>query len=360
MILCRLQVVGVRILRDAHLEPVAGLNVLAGENGAGKTSLLEAIHLLATGRSFRTRQLAPVLAHGASVLQVTGSIQGPRDPAPYPVGIRRSARETAVRIRGQQVAGLAEVARLMPVQVVHPDSHLLVSGPPAQRRAFLDWGAFHREGGFHGVWQRYRRLLQQRNAALRSGGDVRAVRAWDEALAAAGQQLDDLRRGYLGVLREALADLNREWPTQGVLGCEYRRGWSSGVSLGEALERDEARDRRAGFTHAGPHRAEVIWKLDDRVAGEVASRGQQKALVLRLKLAQARVLRAEAGVAPMMLVDDLPSELDTGHREQMMGLLRALQAQVFVTTIDAGAVQTQAWPVSRMFHVEHGRITPAD
>ncbi|WP_018233158.1 DNA replication/repair protein RecF [Thioalkalivibrio thiocyanodenitrificans] len=360
MHLCRLQVIGVRNLRDVRIEPGPGLNVIAGDNGAGKTSLLESIHLLATGHSFRTRQLAPLLARGADAVQITARVQGPAGTPSYPVGIRKTQGETLVRIRGRCATGLAELARELPVLAIHPESHVLVAGPPGQRRAFLDWGAFHREPDFQGVWQRYRRLLQQRNAALRAGGDLRQLSAWDESLAMEGEHLDDLRRAYLDVLKEGLAELGQDWRAAGTLESEYRRGWPEGQRLGEALSRNLARDRGAGFTHAGPHRAEVIWRLDERVAAEVASRGQQKTLVIMLRLAQARVLKAEKGRAPVMLVDDLPSELDATHREQVMGLLRALETQVFVTAIDARDVDVTGWAETRMFHVEHGRVSTPD
>jgi DNA replication and repair protein RecF len=360
MRLCWLQVIGVRNLRDVRMEPGPGLNVIAGDNGAGKTSLLESIHLLATGHSFRTRQLAPLLARGADAVQIAARVQGLAGTPSYPAGIRKTQGETLVRIRGRNATGLAELARELPVLAIHPESHVLVAGPPGQRRSFLDWGAFHREPDFQGVWQRYRRLLQQRNAALRAGGDLRQLSAWDEALAEEGEHLDGLRRAYLGVLKAGLADLGRDWPAAGTLDSEYRRGWPEGQSLAEALSRNRARDRGAGFTHVGPHRAEVLWRLDERAAAEVASRGQQKTLVIMLKLAQARVLKAEKGGAPLMLVDDLPSELDAAHRDRVMGLLRALETQVFVTAIDAGDVDVTSWPETRMFHVEHGRVSVPD
>jgi DNA replication and repair protein RecF len=356
MTLRRLHVTGLRILRDARLEPVPGLNVIHGLNGAGKTSVLEAIHLLATGHSFRTRQLAPLLGEGCEAVQVAATLQGEGEA--YPVGIRKSAGETLIRIRGRSVSGLAELARQLPVQVIHPDSHLLIAGPPGQRRAFLDWGAFHRDPGFQDVWLRYRRLLQQRNAALRSGADERMVGAWDEPLAAAGAALDSARQAYVRVLEGVLEDMGQHWPQAGRLSAEYRRGWPAEQALAEILGRTRRRDRGAGFTQAGPHRAEMVLRMEGRAAADVASRGQQKSLVLVLKLAQARVMWTEQGRAPVMLVDDLPSELDVGHRERVMGLLRELGGQVFVTAIDAGQVDSSGWASVRMFHVEHGRATP--
>jgi DNA replication and repair protein RecF len=356
MSLVRLQVMGVRILRDERLEPVAGLNVITGANGAGKTSLLEAIHLLGTGHSFRSRQLGPVLGAGAEAVQVTASIRDPGEAAPYPVGIRKSATATEVRIRGQRARGLAELARQLPVQAIHPESHVLVAGPPGHRRAFLDWGAFYREQDFHRVWQRYRRLLQQRNAVLRSGGDPRQLGAWEAPLAAAGEDLDEYRLGYHRMLKEAVRELARAWPEAGDLGSEYRRGWPRDQSLAEALERNRKRDRAAGFTHVGPHRCDVVWRVQERPAAEVVSRGQQKTLVMILKLAQARLLRADTGLAPVMLVDDLPSELDPAHRSRVMDLLGELGSQAFVTAIESSSLDTGGWPESKMFHVEQGRI----
>ncbi|WP_018953430.1 DNA replication/repair protein RecF [Thioalkalivibrio sulfidiphilus] len=360
MTLSRLEVRGLRILRHVRMDPVPGLNLVHGLNGAGKTSLLEAIHLLSTGHSFRTRQLSPLLAPDGDAVEVVARIQSTGGGEPWPVGIRKTRDSTTARIRGENVRSLADLARLLPLQVMHPESHLLVSGGPGYRRAFLDWGCFHTDPAYHDHWRRYRHLLSQRNAALRDRSSASLLSAWDTALGEAGCALDLARARHLKVLLPYLDSLKQALPETSGLVLEYRRGWSPDISLAEALAQSVQRDRSAGFTQVGPHRAELQCRLDGRPVAQVASRGQQKSVVLLLKMAQSLWLRDTQGLPPVVLVDDLPAELDARHRGWLMECLQGLGAQVFVTAIESDQVPLSGWDSWQMFHVEHGTLRVGD
>lgn len=356
MSLTQLQVRGLRILRDVRMDPVQGLNLIHGQNGAGKTSLLEAIHLLSTGHSFRTRQLQALLPVGSESLEVVARVMPPDGGEPWPVGLRKSKDKTLLRIRGQTASTLAELARVLPVQAMHPESHVLISGAPGHRRAFMDWGAFHADPDFHRQWRRYRHLLEQRNAVLKDRGDERLLSSWDAALSEAGEALDQVRRAHVFALGQILDGLKQALPETRQLTLAYRRGWSAETSLGDVLAQSRARDRVTGFTQSGPHRAELAFRIDGRPAAQVASRGQQKSVVMLLKLAQCVWMRSQLGSAPVVIIDDLPSELDSGHRDWVLGLLAELGAQVFVTAIEVSQVSVQGWDQVKMFHVEHGEL----
>jgi len=148
---------GVRNLEAATLELGANLNILHGENGAGKSSVLEAIHILSTGRSFRTRHIKNIIRHNQEKLTVSGAVLA-RD-AEKRIGVEKSPQKTTARLNRAPVQAISELSKVLPLVVLHPSSYTLLTGEPAKRRAFLDWGAFHQDTNFLGHWRAYSRAV---------------------------------------------------------------------------------------------------------------------------------------------------------------------------------------------------------
>jgi DNA replication and repair protein RecF len=188
-----------RCIRSARLELDPRATGIVGENGSGKTSLLEAIYFLAHGRSFRTNQREKLLPPGADFLRVVGRVETPRGS--LVAGIEYSEQGTRANLAGQGVSGIAEIAEILPVQVIDPGVHRLIEEGSARRRRLLDWGVFHVKHEFLGVWRRYQRALHQRNAALRANGDDQMIAAWERELSAAGHRVDELRGEYAALGR---------------------------------------------------------------------------------------------------------------------------------------------------------------
>ena len=354
-----LDISGFRNLWRVSLTCGSGLNLLIGPNASGKTSLLEALYFLGRGRSFRTRQPRELIQTDAPAFRVV-AVMADSDGRRVPVGVERTSRDLVARIGGVPTRSLAELARQAPVLLLNPDSHRLLEDGPRQRRRFMDWGLFHAEPGFLDAWRRYGVALRHRNAALRAGSTNRVVDAWDGELAAAAAILDRLRRTFceaLGGVLEPLADTTLGQPG---IQLDYRRGWPL-----EPSERDFAgwlragrdQDRPQGHTRLGPHRADFAVRVAGRPPAEALSRGQQKLLVIALVLAQAELYRHHAGDACILLIDDLPAELDPGNRARVMRALAALDTQLFVTAIEPGLLDTAAWREARTFHLASGEIT---
>ncbi|MCG5515466.1 MULTISPECIES: DNA replication/repair protein RecF [Ectothiorhodospira] len=359
MSLSRLEIFNLRIFARARLDPVPGLNLIIGPNASGKTSLLEGIHVLATGRSFRTTRIEHVVHRGSRELMVTGQVTYPHSEK-IRMGIRKGASGTRGRLAGRTVRSQSELARVLPLQVIHPDSHELLSGPPAERRSFLDWGLFHEKPEYMKILQGYRRALNQRNEALRRDLPNSVLRGWERELAERGESLDNYRRGYLERLWPVFVGLRWQLPDVEGMTWEYRRGWKEGVNLGEALASARDRERSLGYTLMGPHRAELVLRRDGVSLAMQASRGQQKTAVLLLRLSQVAVHRQVTGRSAVVMVDDLPSELDAERREAALDFLSGLECQVFVSAIEAKQVQGLGnWSSQRMFHVEHGSVREA-
>lgn len=354
-----LDVRDVRIIAAAGLEPAPGVNLIVGPNAAGKTSLLEAVHLLATGRSFAATRPTRMIRTGAGPLRVVARVQTQRPPQRlHRLGLERAATGPArMRLDERHVERIADLARLLPVVAVHPESHQLVAGGPGVRRRLLDQGLFHVEPSFHGAWQRYRRALAQRNAVLRGRGPARELTPWEQELARAGEQLDALRQHYVADLNAVIGSRAAQLITGGgELLLDYRRGWPDDATLAQALERARVRDREQLTTTVGPHRADLVLRWDTRDSRQRVSRGQQKLLVYLLRLGQAEQLARATGEGCVLLLDDLAAELDAAHRRRVLELAVDVGAQVFITALEASVVPTGAIGPFSVFHVEQGEV----
>lgn len=353
MRLGRLEVHNVRVLAELDCAPGPGLNVFVGPNGSGKTSILEAIHILGSGRSFRTHRMGELIRRGASWLRARGELLA-EDGASTTVGVERGPKGLQIRVAGEAVGSASELARQLPLAVITPDSQRLLSDGAELRRRLLDWALFHVEPAYLVALQRYRRALRQRNAALRDGVAAAALSAWDRELAEAGEHLHGLRDRFLGdVLPFYAESLQRLVPMR--VDIAYRAGWDTTMGLLEVLEAAVGTDRGRGFTGLGPHRADLRFQLDGASANQVLSRGEGKLFVVGLVLAQGRFLRDRQGRRPLVLVDDLASELDEDSRARFFAELRALGAQSFITTVSRELVETGPREDLRVFHVERGK-----
>ncbi|MCB8890635.1 DNA replication/repair protein RecF [Vreelandella malpeensis] len=365
MSLTQLGFQGLRNLEPLSMTPSPHINLVHGLNGSGKTSLLEGIHILGMGRSFRTRQLKHAIQFNAAAMTLHGRLAG--DPQ-VSLGVRRlrAERELELRLRGEKDVRLAELVDSMPLQLINPDAFRLLEGSPAGRREFMDWGVFHVKHDFLDAWKRARRALKHRNALLRRGRMTDAeVSVWEQELAEWGEQMHLMRQTWFSAFKPMFEEtLERMLPIKG-LTLRYARGWDIKRSLMDVLRDSRATDQQMGFTQHGPQRADLRIRLNKQPAIEVLSRGQQKLVVSALKLAQGRLLESSARRRCIYLIDDLPAELDHRHRSLFCELLEEMQCQVFITSVEPDAIRSmwQENTAIEMFHVKQrddglSRLTP--
>ncbi len=361
MVLNELKIDRVRNLRHVAVHGLHRVNVFFGQNGSGKTSVLEAIHVLGMARSFRGGGIRAVISHAEDDCVVFGSGRRRDGGGTLSLGVQRSRTGDAViRIGGNPVRTVAELAACLPLQVINADSFDLLCGPPAARRQYLDWGVFHVEQSFFSRWQRFQRCIKQRNMLLRRDKlSTEELAVWTRELASAGSLVSDDRKAYFERLVPSFKQaMSRLAPSLDGLDLRFRRGWDSKMSYQDALEQGLGADIDQGYTHAGPQRADIRVTSHGHLAAETLSRGQQKLVVCGLKLAQGQLM-TELGVGDCTyLVDDLPSELDRAHCRQFCELLADSEAQVFITCVEVEPFRA-VWPepgALAVFHVEHGRI----
>ncbi|WP_081612099.1 DNA replication/repair protein RecF [Thioalkalivibrio sp. AKL6] len=348
---------GVRNLEEQALTLGPGINRLVGPNGAGKTSILEAVHILAAGRSFRTQQLRRVGRSGAEGLWIGAVVKDPAGGS-HRLGISWDGARRS-RLDGRWMEGHAAVAEWLPARTLHAGSFELLTGGPEERRRLLDWGCFHAVPGYRGQWQRWKRAHDQRNAALRAG-DRAGAREFERPWLEFGEAISDARRRYVESWQAATMEAARQFgfgERLADLNLNPRMGWDRERSLSEALERSREGDEERGFAQAGPQRADIDLRLSGRLAAE-ASRGEQKRLVTALVGGQAWMLETETGRTPVMLLDDVVSELDREAVEGLMSGLCASGWQILVTAVGDDIPGLAGDTAGQLFHVKHGRVTP--
>ena len=386
MQLCHLRLHNIRIIESMDVELDPGFNYIVGENGSGKTSVLEGANILSTGSSFRTNNPAHIITHGKDRLQAISSFRDASDLPLRQAGIERSRNGTfQVKLDLAVANRLSDLTQAIPLLALHPESHQLILGGPQLRRKFLDWGVFHVEPNFIATWRSYRRVLEQRNAALKEKGGRNTIEVWNRALAENGERLHQYRSDYVQALSKKIAALSEESPinsnvaggqvkkgegghdhageenshiTRHAIQLKLRSGWSDGANLLDELTRHHERDRHYRNTTIGPHRAELVIKQGDYDVRDVLSRGQQKVLVYVLKLAQAMQLKKISGKKSIFLCDDLPSELDEKSRHWVFQQFSSAKFQVLITGIHLQNDELANFQ-GRLFTMEDGKLSRA-
>jgi DNA replication and repair protein RecF len=366
--LSSLEVRGLRNLVDQTVRFGPRFNVLAGENGQGKTNLLEAIYLATTSRSFRTVDLRAVVTHGAEAMRIRASIDDdrlgphapPREQVVSVVGTRRS-----VQVDGKRPRTLATFATSTPVVLFEPASLSLSQGPASERRRLLDRVAVHlaaRTGGESALLhdaERYRRAHLQRKRALATYADPRTLGSFESIMAEHGTRIVRARAeaaaAIAPIATEAFARIARV-PFD--LEVRYApRAPSEPEAFARGLEARRADDARRGAATIGPHLDDLSLALGGHAARAIASQGQHRALVLALKGAELAAIRQAREVEPLLLLDDVSSELDPTRNAALFGFLFERRGQVVLTTTRPELIEI---PASRTdFRVRAGAVEPA-
>lgn len=329
----RLTVRHFRNIDAAELEPAARVNVIAGDNGQGKTSLLEAIYVLATSRSFRAETLAEVVQQFSEGAVVRGEI--------VEDGLRREQRAAigitgrSFMMDGKRPPRLTSYATRTPVVVFHPGDLALVAGPASERRKLLDRVGLFVEPATADERSRYDRALRSRQVTLeRRGPAAPELEALEAVMATHGARLSRARADIVGRIAQTIEPVFRRIiASETALHLRLVPGGSEDpeIIMRELAER-RARDARSGRTGFGPQKDELELVMDGRVARRHASQGQQRILTLAIKIAELECVRDARQAHPILLLDDVSSELDPTRTGAVYDYLRQTPSQVFVTT----------------------------
>ncbi|MGH8557551.1 MAG: DNA replication/repair protein RecF [Methylococcales bacterium] len=354
MRLNEIRIANLRNIREAVVHPGPKINIIFGDNGSGKSSFLESIHLLSRANSFRTNHVSEIINLRARQLVVSGTIElDNRLIKKITVGLKDKKR--GIRIDGVEGFSRSDLLKCFPLQFVSLISYLLIEGPPTTRRQFLDWGVFHMEPAYSEEWKRFRRCLLQRNTLLKAGR-LAGSGVWDIEFEKYGTIVAARRKSYLEQLVPIIQELGeRILPSKSII-IEYFPGWDLDQGLNKSLIRDFKRDFKFGFTHSGPQKSDLVLKVDGRNCKGHLSRGQIKLLVLTIKLAQIKLLIDKGKAFGTLLIDDFCAELDNRNLKMLKQFLSDMDFQCFITAMDRNNLGTLCGIDPTLFHVEQGCI----
>ncbi len=335
--LLSLTIEGLRHIAPTTLMCSPTLNIISGANGSGKTSILEAIYFLARARSFRTSQIKNIMGYQSSYFRLTGEVEDAQLRQHF-IGMQRDHTQLTVRINGQTPSSQADLALLMPVLLITPESQRLITEGPQGRRRFLDWGLFHQHANQHyaafwGLWRRYQHALNQRNAALKQGAADAVLAPWEIELSTVGMVLNQLRSDFCQELQSVVQPIWHNLLQLETVEIQYRSGFQT-EDFAAQLLKDRLLDRKFGYTRHGPHRGDFLIKYAGHAVAQALSRGQNKLAAAALILAQAQMYQKTREAPAILLVDDLTSELDLHHRTRFLHALSNTKSQLFISILE--------------------------
>lgn len=345
-----------RNLKNFAFTPGTGINLIYGQNASGKSSLLEAIYFLGTGKSFRVSQTKCLIQEGEDKFTLFGQLVSDAGKS-INAGFQLEGNASVIKVNGDFVHKASSLARLIPIQIIDPSQHQIINEGPEFRRRFIEWGLFHVEPRYEDIWKQYCRNLAQRNAALKSKIPERQIREWDRGLAQSALEIDRMRKSYTDQFFEIAAQNTEVDDLLSECLFDYYKGWPRDLNYTDCLAAHLKSDMERGFTQMGPHRADLRIHIGKQNAKNVLSRGRQKLLISSLLVTQCQIIKQQLGKDVILLVDDLVSELDQDGQKRFINLVAETQIQAFITATEREVLQKACGDLPYcMFHVEHGYI----
>ncbi|MGE4542669.1 MAG: DNA replication/repair protein RecF [Pedobacter sp.] len=359
MTLKRLILHNFRNIPTAEIYPEEGFNVLCGDNAQGKTNTLEAIYLLGHYKSFRRGKNLELIGSADKISRLQGEFCS--NDLTETVCLAVSSDQKTLQINGKRPQHSSEMFGRFPSVLFAPEEVSITKGYPAGRRSLIDRAICHTQPQFLDIARAYQRCLRQRNTLLKEGVAPSILFPWTEELIVAGAKLRLARIRYLArilpLLRETYRQICADRETVDlVYPCPYHNFDDLKEDLRNNLEREHIKEKKYGMTLAGPHRDDPVFMVDNRVLGLYGSQGQQRSFILAFKTAQILDLENETGSVPLLLLDDMTSELDRKRLDFFFRFLHERKGQVFITCTELSPLQNAGFDNMRTFRVQGGLL----
>lgn len=357
MTINRVNIYCFRNIHDCSIEFGKDINFIYGVNASGKTSLLEALFCLARFRSFRINNKQKLISHEATEFSLFTQLNNN-----ISIGISHHKNNTAkIHINSQSCESSYELSRKIVLQAITPDNYNLLDCSPENRRKYIDWSVFHVKHELFPFWKRYKKILAQRNKAIKIHLPKQQILIWDE-------EFSKLTIKFLNERKTVIERINQKLLTyQQIISLpvqlEFKPGWDQSIDYIEALQYNFERDLKYGYTGDGLHRSDLIIKATENgknyLAKEVLSNGNKKLLSILLIIIQLELFIEESKyIKPVLLIDDLFSEVDQTNLEKIISILEKLPIQIFITSISRDNNKYFEQEKIKMFHVKHGNVIP--
>ncbi len=340
-----------RNIKQSELQLHPRFNIIVGDNGSGKTSVLEAFYHLNTGQSFRSPTPSDVIRHGCDELTLFASTNDYQTVAIS----KNRGKKNKIKINDAFIHSASELAYFLPTQLVYQDIFQIIDSGPTIRRRLLDWALFYANRLYFTNWRRYKKNLMQRNALLKQKAARADFSHWDKQLIELGCSLHMDRMHYIEQLMPVFNSILNQLDIDELndIAIEYKHGWGtsdfSDIDLKDVLNKAWRRDIQLGSTQFGAHKADILFKQSQYRAKKVLSRGQQKLILIAFKLAQSQLLAQPC----LYLFDDIASELDATSLAKLLNLFKTMAGQFILTSLEHRDFGIED---KTMFHMKHGQI----
>lgn len=359
-----------RVINNCDIQFSKKANIIVGDNGSGKSSLIEALTLLSRGRSFRTSRIKEVITYqkdsilvssrlrSSSKLDSNECVDTSSSSLSTQIGIEKKPGKTHIRINQRDIYSQSELSRYLPITVIHPDSINLIVGSPNERRAFIDWISFYSFPSFYPLWRRYKHILKQRNLCLKLASHRYALDQWTRELISLQPKIHHFRQEALNLIKPELALICEKLMESLDVKLVLKSGFPTNTNFNEddlleVYKQKEETDLKFGRTTYGVHRSDIDILINNVSAMHCASRGQLKLLSVSLLLAQSKAIKLDHDDLGVIMIDDLAAELDEDNKNNLLFFLTQLDQQLILTSTQTNKLDLKD---AKVFHVKHGKI----
>lgn len=327
------------------------VSIFYGNNGVGKTSILEAIHFVSSGKSFRKSKSKSLIASNQDHFTVFLSLYTDNNSHSISVKKSNNGRWTS-KINSSLNSKQSTITSLLPVISLDPDIYRLIDHGPSFRRNYLDWIVFHVKHDYLLLWKKVNKCIKQLNYLYKKKKTDETIALWEESFVLFSNQLNSIREHFFKQIEPIIYKLNHFMQEEVVnFKLVFKRGWSEGVSLQEQLRDDRERNLKFGQLHSGPHKMEISINIKGVPAAEILSRGQKKILSLTFYMAHIELLKNNS-IDPIICLDDFDAEIDKHKLFKAADFFKKTQSQIFITSVDKNKIN-KVFPEAELFHVKH-------
>ncbi len=359
MLISRLKIRSFRNIESLDMSPCEGINVVWGDNAQGKTSILESIYLFGYLKSFRSLRTEELILEGETSSMLCCDVMNSGVSRRLSLVLNRQGKE--ISLDKKPLSRILDLLGILRPVLFCSEEVQLTRGSPAGRRSLLDRAMLQVDPGYLGLAQDFVRNLKQRNSLLKKGIIDARLAPWTEGFIRCAARIRSSRADYLNKISplfeqayrnisglKETASLSFRWAEPSV---EYYES-----SIRSDLERKREQEAKFGMTLCGPHRDDLLFCVNGKALREFGSQGQQRSFILAFKIAQVQDIHNCIGQSPVLLLDDMTSELDRSRRDYLYQFLRGWGGQVFITTTDRKLIDSRDFSEPNFFHISNGRI----